>query len=126
MQRSRPTLHLFGERLANEKKRLEAQLAELQQGRGGISFCRNSASLIRPRISTNGSRRRGCNRRKRSEAMADYRAYIVGEDGHFLDCEATCRDDRAAVEWAKQLVSSRVIELWCGERFVANFEPNPE
>jgi hypothetical protein len=59
--------------------------------------------------------------------MADYRAYIVGEDGHFLDCEArTCRDDRAAVEWAKQLVSNRVIELWCGERFVANFEPNPE
>jgi hypothetical protein len=33
MQRSRPTLHLFGDRLASEKKRLEAQLAELQQGR---------------------------------------------------------------------------------------------
>jgi hypothetical protein len=32
MQRSRPTLHLFGDRLANEKKRLEAQLAELQPG----------------------------------------------------------------------------------------------
>jgi hypothetical protein len=30
MQRNRPTLHLFGDRLANEKKRLEAQLAELQ------------------------------------------------------------------------------------------------
>ena len=32
MQRSRPTFHLFGDRLANEKKRLEAQLAELQPG----------------------------------------------------------------------------------------------
>jgi hypothetical protein len=32
MQRSQPTLHLFGDRLANEKKRLEAQLAELQPG----------------------------------------------------------------------------------------------
>jgi hypothetical protein len=32
MQRSRPTLHLFGDRLANEKKRLEAQLAQLQPG----------------------------------------------------------------------------------------------
>ncbi len=32
MQRRRPTLHLFGDRLANEKKRLEAQLAELQPG----------------------------------------------------------------------------------------------
>jgi hypothetical protein len=32
MQRNRPTLHLFGDRLAIEKKRLEAQLAELQPG----------------------------------------------------------------------------------------------
>jgi hypothetical protein len=31
-QRNRPTLHLFGDRLANEKKRLEAHLAELQPG----------------------------------------------------------------------------------------------
>jgi hypothetical protein len=88
MQRSQPTLHLFGDRLANEKKRLEAELAELQPVQSRISFCRNSASLIRPLISTNGSRRRACNRRKRSEAMADYRAYIIGEDRHFLDCEA--------------------------------------
>jgi hypothetical protein len=29
----------------------------------------------------NGCRRRGCNRRERNEAMADYRGYIVGEDG---------------------------------------------
>jgi hypothetical protein len=36
--------------------------------------------------------------------MADYRAYIVGEDGHFSDCEArSCKDDRTAIEWAKQL-----------------------
>jgi hypothetical protein len=59
--------------------------------------------------------------------MADYRAYIVGEDGHFLDCEErVCNDDRAAIGWAKQLVSSRVIELWCGERFVAKIEPKPK
>ncbi len=32
MQHSRPTFHLFSDRLANEKKRLEAQLAELQPG----------------------------------------------------------------------------------------------
>jgi hypothetical protein len=51
--------------------------------------------------------------------MADYRAYLVGEDGHFTDCDArTCRDDRAAIEWAKQLVDGRAIELWCGGRFV--------
>jgi hypothetical protein len=56
--------------------------------------------------------------------MADYRAYIVGEDGHFLDCEARpCKDDRAAIEWAKQLVDGRAIELWCAERFVVKLEP---
>jgi hypothetical protein len=32
MQRSQPTFHLFGDRLANEKKRLEAELAKLQPG----------------------------------------------------------------------------------------------
>jgi hypothetical protein len=57
----------------------------------------------------NGCRRRGCNRQDRNKAMADYRAYIVGEDGHFSDCHArTCSDDRQAVEWAKQLVDGAV------------------
>jgi hypothetical protein len=32
MQRSRPTLHLFRDRFTDEKKRLEAQLGELQLG----------------------------------------------------------------------------------------------
>jgi hypothetical protein len=32
MQRRQSTVHLFGDRLANEKKRLEARLAELQPG----------------------------------------------------------------------------------------------
>jgi hypothetical protein len=58
--------------------------------------------------------------------MADYRAYTVGDDGHFSDCHGrVCSDDSDAVEWAKQLVFSRVIELWCGGRFVAKLEPKP-
>ena len=32
MKRSQPTLHLFGNRIANEKKRLEALAAELKPG----------------------------------------------------------------------------------------------
>jgi hypothetical protein len=57
--------------------------------------------------------------------MADYRAYIVGEDGHFINCEARpWKDDRQAIEWAKQLVAGRAIELWCGERFVAKLSPS--
>ncbi len=59
--------------------------------------------------------------------MPDYRAYTVGHDGHFTDCHVrVCNDDRAAIEWAQQLVASRAIELWCGERFVVKFEPKPD
>ncbi len=58
--------------------------------------------------------------------MADYRAYTVGH-GHFSDCEArSCEDDPEAIEWAKQLVTSYAIELWCGERFVAKIEAKPK
>jgi hypothetical protein len=40
--------------------------------------------------------------------MADYRAYIVGHDGHFSDCEArSCDEDRDAIEWARQLIRLR-------------------
>jgi hypothetical protein len=44
--------------------------------------------------------------------MADYRAYIVGEDGHFLDCKARTRSDgHAAVEGqlARSIHESTVV-----------------
>jgi hypothetical protein len=58
-------------------------------------------------------------------AVADlYRAYTIGYDGHFSDCEArSCEEDRVAIEWAKKLVTDFAIELWRGERFVAKMEP---
>jgi hypothetical protein len=33
------------------------------------------------------------------------------------------REDRAAIEWARQLVTRCAIELWRGERFVARLKP---
>jgi hypothetical protein len=51
--------------------------------------------------------------------MADYRAYIVGNDGHFESFRAfVCNDDSDAVVWAKQLVDGHDVELWSGERFI--------
>jgi hypothetical protein len=52
--------------------------------------------------------------------MADYRAYRVGIDGHFIGYEPlVCRDDDEAVAKArKQLVDGHDIELWSGPRFV--------
>jgi hypothetical protein len=44
--------------------------------------------------------------------MSYYRAYIVGEDGHFIDAlNLDCADDGAAIESAKQLVTGRDIEF---------------
>jgi hypothetical protein len=51
--------------------------------------------------------------------MAEYRAYFVGRDGYFVDCEQlVCADDVEAIEKAKRLVEADDIELWCGERLV--------
>jgi hypothetical protein len=54
------------------------------------------------------------------------RACPIGHDVHFSDCQArACDEDRAAIEWARQLVTRYAIELWCGERSVARLEPRP-
>jgi hypothetical protein len=57
--------------------------------------------------------------------MAEYRAYTVGLDGHFLSFEPLiCSDDAEAVTEAKRLVDGHDIEVWSGERFVARLESN--
>jgi hypothetical protein len=51
--------------------------------------------------------------------MAEYRAYIVGDDDHFLGFqEMVCRDDGEAVANAKRLLDDHDIEVWSGDRFV--------
>jgi hypothetical protein len=53
----------------------------------------------------------------------EYRAYIVGNDGHFESFRAfVCNDDSDAVVWAKQLVDGHDVELWSGERFVVRLD----
>jgi hypothetical protein len=40
--------------------------------------------------------------------MADYRAYTVGLDGHFINFQAfRCDDDPGAIEWARQFVDGQ-------------------
>jgi len=41
------------------------------------------------------------------KSMADYRAYTIGHDGHFGDCEARSWDeDSGAIEWASKAIRS--------------------
>jgi hypothetical protein len=51
--------------------------------------------------------------------MSYYRAYIIGQDGHFIEAiNLDCTDDTAAVESAKQLISGHDIEVWQEDRMV--------
>jgi hypothetical protein len=54
--------------------------------------------------------------------MLEYRAYLIGRDGHILHrVEMLCDDDEAAKERALLLVDGHTIELWQGMRMVATF-----
>jgi hypothetical protein len=58
--------------------------------------------------------------------MAQYRAYAVGIDGHFVGFEAlVCADDAEAIEKAKRLVDGHDIELWSGDRFLIRLSRTP-
>jgi hypothetical protein len=51
--------------------------------------------------------------------MREYRAYIVGLDGHFIGFKPlVCTDDFEATAKAKRLVDGHDIELWSGDRFI--------
>jgi hypothetical protein len=55
--------------------------------------------------------------------VAEYRAYTVGHDGHFIGFEPLiCADDAEAIEKAKRLVDGHDIELWSGVRIVIRLE----
>jgi hypothetical protein len=59
--------------------------------------------------------------------MADYRAYIIGQDGHFIGAiQLVCPDDDTAKQYAEQLVDGHDVELWQCERQVAKFDGRPE
>src|SRR3974390_2664287 len=61
-------------------------------------------------------------------AMRDYRAYILGVDGHRFvwvsDFKTDYRDDAAALDAAKQLSDKHDVEVWDGGRLVALLPPS--
>ena len=51
--------------------------------------------------------------------MPEYRAYIVGKDGHFIGYEPmVCANDSEATEKAKRLADRGPVELWSGPHMV--------
>ena len=52
--------------------------------------------------------------------MPDYRAYIVGSDGHFKSSEVIIADDDGqAVKIAEKLVDGHDVEVWQLDRKIA-------
>ena len=59
--------------------------------------------------------------------MQDYRAYIMGPDGHVQNrVELRCTDDVEAIRLAKQLVDADHVELWQLDRHVETFRHTSE
>jgi hypothetical protein len=53
----------------------------------------------------------------------EYRAYVVGLDGHFIRPHIfIAEDDAAAVENARQFVEGHDIEIWSGARFILRLQ----
>jgi hypothetical protein len=60
--------------------------------------------------------------------MPDYRAYIVGRDGHFIGAHflRDHPDDATAIEAAKQMVDGFDVEIWDRDRFVVRLKATPK
>jgi hypothetical protein len=59
--------------------------------------------------------------------MAEYRAYTVGVEGHFVGYQPlVCADDAEAITKARRLVDGHDIELWSGPRLVTRLGKSGE
>ncbi|MET4038239.1 hypothetical protein ABIB94_007179 [Bradyrhizobium sp. JR7.2] len=55
--------------------------------------------------------------------MQEYRAHIMGLDGHIeLRIVLMCEDETKAKKRARSLADGCDVELWCQERKVAEFK----
>jgi hypothetical protein len=59
------------------------------------------------------------------QPMQEYRAYLIGPDGHIENrVNLICENEATAKEHAKQMADGHV-ELWQGDRKIATFTPEP-
>jgi hypothetical protein len=63
----------------------------------------------------------------RGGIIPEYRTYIIGNDGHFLEAvPLVCADDAEATEKAKRLVDGHDVELWQRDRKIAALHHKPK
>ena len=54
--------------------------------------------------------------------MEEYRAYVIGFDGHIIN-RVDIRCQKEARRLAKIAVDGHAVELWQADRFIERFEP---
>ena len=56
--------------------------------------------------------------------MIEYRAYVIGSDGHIVSATGlVCENDEAAIAEARTFLLDQTIEIWSGDRFVIRLDP---
>jgi hypothetical protein len=59
--------------------------------------------------------------------MAQYRAYLIGDDGHFYEAvPLVCDDDAEAIVMAERLAIDHDVELWQLDRKITAFSRKPK
>jgi hypothetical protein len=59
--------------------------------------------------------------------MQEYRAFIMGPDGHVQHrVDLRCNDESEAIGLARQLVDGHDVELWQLDRHIATFRHTSE
>jgi hypothetical protein len=62
-----------------------------------------------------------------SQQMQEYRAYIIGLDGHVQSrVDIRCDDEAEAIMLARQLVDGHDVELWQLDRQIETFRHTSE
>jgi hypothetical protein len=59
--------------------------------------------------------------------MEEYRAYVIGPDGHIFNrVDIRCSDEKEARRLAKIGVDGHAVELWQADHFIERFEPEQQ
>src|SRR5215470_6524235 len=79
---------------------------------------------LHPRLPLEFSLHSAVSRAQGTPSMEDYKAYLLGPDGHITGrVDLVCVDEDTAKERAQQLALDCIVELYRGAQKIAEFDP---
>jgi hypothetical protein len=119
---------LTAEHLEAQADARATEATQLPEGEARQNALRNAVQLrvyasMKRALAPQTAKSKSQTRRMESYALSDYRAYIIGPDGHLYETVALdAPDGAAAIEAAKQLVEDHEVELWQLDRKIRKFK----